>query len=200
MASGIPNRSAVLRVKAPVAAAAPNAPRNGRRFVPVAPLFRSTDTQWRRPKSSVRCAPSKSAQFLNGHAEGNPGYSQVGLKAAAPALDPTGHSDECRLAWFDQIVPGYWLARHDTTAAIEAAGSICQHLSRRYYKRQCKAVQKVGVEHQAVPFSPIKERDPAEITRQGLEQPSSGPAHRWREGAAGRFCSRWLPHTSTHRP
>jgi mono/diheme cytochrome c family protein len=23
------------------------------------------------------------------------------------------HSDERRLAWFDQIVPGYWLVRHD---------------------------------------------------------------------------------------
>lgn len=27
------------------------------------------------------------------------------------------HSDERRLAWFDQIVPGYWLVRHDILAA-----------------------------------------------------------------------------------
>src|SRR5438270_11035811 len=27
------------------------------------------------------------------------------------------HSDERRLAWFDQIVPGYWLVRHDVLTA-----------------------------------------------------------------------------------
>jgi hypothetical protein len=29
------------------------------------------------------------------------------------------HSDERRLAWFDQIVPGYWLVRHDILTARE---------------------------------------------------------------------------------
>src|SRR3984885_646569 len=29
------------------------------------------------------------------------------------------HSDQRRLAWFDQIVPGYWLVRHDILAARE---------------------------------------------------------------------------------
>ena len=29
------------------------------------------------------------------------------------------HSDEVRLAWFDQIVPGYWLVRHDVLTARE---------------------------------------------------------------------------------
>jgi hypothetical protein len=29
------------------------------------------------------------------------------------------HSDERRLAWFDQVVPGYWLVRHDILAARE---------------------------------------------------------------------------------
>jgi Haem-binding domain/Cytochrome P460 len=29
------------------------------------------------------------------------------------------HSDERRLAWFDQIVPGYWLVRHDILSARE---------------------------------------------------------------------------------
>ena len=29
------------------------------------------------------------------------------------------HSDEKRLAWFDQIVPGYWLVRHDILVARE---------------------------------------------------------------------------------
>jgi hypothetical protein len=29
------------------------------------------------------------------------------------------HSNERRLAWFDQIVPGYWLVRHDILAARE---------------------------------------------------------------------------------
>jgi hypothetical protein len=29
------------------------------------------------------------------------------------------HSDERRLAWFDQIVPGYWLVRHDVLTARE---------------------------------------------------------------------------------
>jgi hypothetical protein len=29
------------------------------------------------------------------------------------------HSDEPRLAWFDQIVPGYWLVRHDILTARE---------------------------------------------------------------------------------
>src|ERR1700678_1214549 len=29
------------------------------------------------------------------------------------------HSDERRLSWFDQIVPGYWLVRHDILAARE---------------------------------------------------------------------------------
>jgi hypothetical protein len=27
------------------------------------------------------------------------------------------HSDERRLSWFDQIVPGYWLVRHDILTA-----------------------------------------------------------------------------------
>src|ERR1700728_1252527 len=29
------------------------------------------------------------------------------------------HSDQRRLAWFDQIVPAYWLVRHDILAARE---------------------------------------------------------------------------------
>src|ERR1700728_2692160 len=29
------------------------------------------------------------------------------------------HSDERRLAWFDQVVPGYWLVRHDILTARE---------------------------------------------------------------------------------
>lgn len=29
------------------------------------------------------------------------------------------HSDEKRLAWFDEIVPGYWLVRHDILTARE---------------------------------------------------------------------------------
>src|SRR6202161_3462172 len=29
------------------------------------------------------------------------------------------HSDERRLSWFDQIVPGYWLVRHDILTARE---------------------------------------------------------------------------------
>ena len=29
------------------------------------------------------------------------------------------HSDQRRLAWFDQIVPGYWLVRHDILTARE---------------------------------------------------------------------------------
>jgi hypothetical protein len=29
------------------------------------------------------------------------------------------HSNERRLAWFDQIVPGYWLVRHDILTARE---------------------------------------------------------------------------------
>ena len=29
------------------------------------------------------------------------------------------HSNERRLAWFDQIVPGYWLVRHDILKARE---------------------------------------------------------------------------------
>jgi hypothetical protein len=29
------------------------------------------------------------------------------------------HSDERRLAWFDQIVPAYWLVRHDILTARE---------------------------------------------------------------------------------
>src|SRR5580698_6717193 len=29
------------------------------------------------------------------------------------------HSDEKRLAWFDQIEPGYWLVRHDVLTARE---------------------------------------------------------------------------------
>src|ERR1700733_3019024 len=29
------------------------------------------------------------------------------------------HSDQRRLAWFDQIVPGYWLVRHDILIARE---------------------------------------------------------------------------------
>src|SRR3984885_2970643 len=29
------------------------------------------------------------------------------------------HSDQRRLAWFDQIVPGYWLVRHDILLARE---------------------------------------------------------------------------------
>src|SRR5450755_3438815 len=29
------------------------------------------------------------------------------------------HSNERRLAWFDQIVPGYWLVRHDILNARE---------------------------------------------------------------------------------
>ena len=29
------------------------------------------------------------------------------------------HSNQRRLAWFDQIVPGYWLVRHDILAARE---------------------------------------------------------------------------------
>src|ERR1700709_2519054 len=29
------------------------------------------------------------------------------------------HSDQRRLAWFDQLVPGYWLVRHDILTARE---------------------------------------------------------------------------------
>src|ERR1700761_4236528 len=29
------------------------------------------------------------------------------------------HSDQLRLSWFDQIVPGYWLVRHDILTARE---------------------------------------------------------------------------------
>lgn len=29
------------------------------------------------------------------------------------------HSDQRRLSWFDQIVPGYWLVRHDILTARE---------------------------------------------------------------------------------
>ena len=29
------------------------------------------------------------------------------------------HSDERRLAWFDQVVPAYWLVRHDILTARE---------------------------------------------------------------------------------
>ena len=29
------------------------------------------------------------------------------------------HSDQRRLSWFDQIVPGYWLVRHDIFTARE---------------------------------------------------------------------------------
>src|SRR5271154_3055817 len=29
------------------------------------------------------------------------------------------HSDQRRLSWFDQIVPGYWLVRHDILSARE---------------------------------------------------------------------------------
>ena len=29
------------------------------------------------------------------------------------------HSNERRLSWFDQVVPGYWLVRHDVLNARE---------------------------------------------------------------------------------
>src|SRR5580700_6016747 len=48
------------------------------------------------------------------------------------------HSDERRLSWFDQIVPGYWLVRHDILTARE-------HLNFSTVGSKSAAVQKAAL-------------------------------------------------------
>src|SRR5580658_6740448 len=48
------------------------------------------------------------------------------------------HSDQRRLSWFDQIVPGYWLVRHDILTARE-------HLNFSTLGAKPPAVQKATV-------------------------------------------------------
>src|ERR1700721_2954616 len=61
------------------------------------------------------------AQFVRPRIPVKPATAELqvpsGLKQILDGSCYSCHSDERRLAWFDQIEPGYWIVRHDILAA-----------------------------------------------------------------------------------
>jgi len=60
-------------------------------------------------------------QFIHPGISTQPAKAEVdvpsGVKQVLEKSCYSCHSDEPRLAWFDQIEPGYWLVRHDILTA-----------------------------------------------------------------------------------
>src|ERR1700743_2331074 len=62
-------------------------------------------------------------QFLRPPIPNNPAAAEVQEPPEVKQVLEKGcfscHSDQAKLAWFDQIVPAYWLVRHDVLTARE---------------------------------------------------------------------------------